>query len=268
MPSSPFSHLPPETADFYRRMLHVLHEAEVPFLVGGAHAFACYTGIVRDTKDLDLFVRPKDVDRTLEALAEAGCRTAVRYPHWLARAQIEGNYIDVIYRSGNGVSEVDDSWIEAGVEHEILGVPVRLCAPEEIIWSKAYVMERERYDGADVAHLLLCCADEMDWSRLIERFAEHGRLLLSYLILFQFIYPSEQGRIPRGVMQRLLRRLEDEPSAERVCRGTLISRAQYRVDVERWGYDDARLPPHGQMTDDQIAYWTDAIEKENRPPPP
>jgi hypothetical protein len=32
-----------------------------------------------------------------------------------------------------------------------------------------------------------------------------------------------------------------EPPAERVCRGTLLSRTQYVVDVERWGYADGRL---------------------------
>ena len=42
--------------------------------------------------------------------------------------------------------------------HELLGVPVKHCAPEEMIWMKAYIMERERFDGADIAHILRCCA--------------------------------------------------------------------------------------------------------------
>ena len=28
-----------------------------------------------------------------------------------------------------------------------------------MIWSKAFIMERERFDGADVAHLLLHCLE-------------------------------------------------------------------------------------------------------------
>ena len=46
-----------DTNAFYRRTLHVLNDASVPFLVGGSHAFLNYTGIVRETKDFDLFVR-------------------------------------------------------------------------------------------------------------------------------------------------------------------------------------------------------------------
>jgi hypothetical protein len=45
----------------------------------------------------------------------------------------------------------------------VLGVPVRLCPPEEIIWSKAFIMERERYDGADISHLIRACQGRLDW---------------------------------------------------------------------------------------------------------
>ena len=48
---------------FYREAMDVLSRAGVPFLVGGAFAHACYTGIRRSTKDLDLFIRRDDYDR-------------------------------------------------------------------------------------------------------------------------------------------------------------------------------------------------------------
>src|ERR1044071_7752165 len=50
-----------DTNAFYRRTLHVLSDARTPFLVGGSHALLNYTGIVRETKDFDLFVRQSDV---------------------------------------------------------------------------------------------------------------------------------------------------------------------------------------------------------------
>jgi hypothetical protein len=37
----------------------VLADAGIPFLVGGAFAHACFTGIRRSTKDLDLFIRAR-----------------------------------------------------------------------------------------------------------------------------------------------------------------------------------------------------------------
>lgn len=47
----------------------------------------------------------------------------------------------------------------------------------------------------------------------------------------------------------------------KVCQGTLLSRAQYLVDVDEWGYEDARVTPRGSMTPEQVAVWTAAIDK-------
>src|SRR5262249_58227187 len=90
----------------------VLNEAGVPYLVGGAYALATLAGIERHTKDMDIFVRESDRDRILRALEAAGYRTEVTYPHWLAKAWIVERFVDVIYRSGNGLAEVDDAWFD------------------------------------------------------------------------------------------------------------------------------------------------------------
>ena len=56
--------------DVYREALICLQEAKIPFLVGGAFALESYTGLVRRTKDLDLFVRPADRLRLMQQLAK------------------------------------------------------------------------------------------------------------------------------------------------------------------------------------------------------
>jgi hypothetical protein len=142
-----------------------------------------------------------------------------------------------------------------------------LCPPEEVVWSKAFIMERERFDGADINHLLHACMCSLDWDRLLRRFGPHWRLLLTHLILFGYVYPAEVGKIPQGIMQVLMDRLRLEQSAppprERVCQGTLLSRAQYLIDIEEWGYRDARLTPQGPMSPEEIATWTAAIGIDN-----
>lgn len=249
---------------FYRHGLTLLNDAEVPFLVGGAYALECYTEISRHTKDLDIFVKPGDRDRIISTLVNAGYQADVTYPHWLAKAYYGEYFIDIIFSSGNGICMVDDAWFENASRREVLGVPVLICPMEEIIWSKSFVLERERYDGADIAHILRVCADQLNWARLMDRFGAYWRVLLSHLILFGFIYPAERGRIPDWVMHRLLALLADEircaPPPERLCQGTLLSREQYLTDIMRWGYEDARLQPKGRMTHENIAHWTAAID--------
>jgi hypothetical protein len=296
--------LSPETAAFYRHCMSVLEQAGIPFLVGGAYAFAHYTGIVRHTKDFDLFILPRDFDGAVAALAAAGYTVERNFPHWLGKAYGEdGAFVDLIFGSGNGLTPVDDAWFRHARRGEVLGVPARLCPAEEMLWSKAFIMERERYDGADVAHLLHCCAGELDWRRLLDRFGEHWRVLLSHLVLFGYIYPpgpahpahpASAARVPPEVMDTLIGRLLQETrewaaaaeaaraagaggaagaagaesaagaaaGGEALCRGTILSRAQYLFDVEKQGYLDARLRPSGAMSPEQVEQWTAAIEDE------
>jgi len=80
--------------------------------------------------------------------------------------------------------------------------------------------------------------------------------------MFGFIYPSERARVPAAVLRELMSRLEREltrSSTDRVCQGTLISRAQYLVDVGHWDYADPRLAPRGNMTSAECVRWTAGI---------
>lgn len=253
-----------DTNTFYRRTLHVLSDARIPFLVGGSHALLHYTGIVRATKDFDLFLQREELDRALAALTLAGYVTQITFPHWLAKATQGQDHVDLVFSSGNGVARVDGAWFEHAVEADVLGMPVKIAPVEELLWQKAFLMERERYDGADIMHILRTCAEALDWQRLMRRFEPYWHVLLVNLIFFTFVYPSERHRVPSNVLGELMARLKGEldrpPSDERVCRGTLVSREQYLLDVGQYGYQDARLVPRGNMTPEDAIYWTWAIE--------
>jgi hypothetical protein len=254
----------PATADFYRRALRALAAADVPFLVGGAFSHACFTGIRRSTKDLDLFIRRDDYERVASIMEAKGWRTELTYPHWLAKVYAGEDFIDLIFNSGNGLTPVDDRWFRDNATTEILGVPVCVANAEDNLLSKAFIMERERYDGADVAHLLQATAERLDWAGLLERFGPNWRVLFAHLMLFGFVYPGERHRVPAWVMEQLAQRLaaetRDAPQQDaRICNGTLVSREQYLHDVEQLGYVDGRLTPVSTMTPEDVATWTDAI---------
>ena len=252
-----------DTNTFYRRTLHVLSDAQVPFLVGGSHAFLEYTGIVRNTKDFDLFLRRADMERAMEALRDAGYRTELTFPHWLGKAWQHDDFVDLVFSSGNGVCMVDDGWFDHAVETQVLGMPVKIVPCEELLWQKAFIMERERFDGADIVHILRARGDRLDWGRLTERFGERWMLLYSYLMFFSFVYPSDAHLLPAAVLEDFAARhvaLRAAPLDDRVCRGTLVSRAQYLIDIGQYGYADARLAPRGGMSAEDAIFWTWAID--------
>ncbi len=242
------------TRAFYRRVLTLLQRQAIPFLIGGSFALRHYTGIARQTKDLDIFLCERDSHHALAVLSEAGYRTEVTSPIWLGKVFGKAAFIDLLFGSANGLIAVDNEWFIHAKPARILDLDVQVCAPEELIWSKAYVMNRDRYDGADITHLVRAQGKVIDWRRLLQHFGDHWPVLFSHLILINFVYPFEPDLIPRWVLHECLHRMQhaaDTPqSGPPLCRGSLLSAEQYVIDLEEWGYHDARMIPYGNLTDE------------------
>jgi len=254
-----------ETREFYRHAMRIMQEGKLPFLVGGAYAFARYAGIERHTKDFDVFIRREDWPLAEKLFKAAGYATKLTFPHWIGKALKSegGDFVDLIFGAGNAVAQVDELWFEHAVPSRVFDVDVLLIPAEEMIWSKGLIMERERFDGADVAHVIQAVGPKLDWRRLIDRYGTCWRALYAHMILFGFIYPGERNKVPIWAMeelgQRLAAELSETPVDEKICNGTIISRQQYITDVTDRDYHDARLKPLGNMTEQEIAEWTAGI---------
>ncbi|HVJ94784.1 MAG TPA: hypothetical protein VM580_33585 [Labilithrix sp.] len=140
----------PLARQFYEDTVRALTSADIPFVVGGTLALKHFAGIARDTKDLDVFLRKEDLERAMAVLVEQGFEAEVLFPHWLAKAWSGPHFVDFIFDSANGLCPVDDAWLEYAHPCVLWGVPVLVCPAEEMIVSKSFVMERDRFDGADV----------------------------------------------------------------------------------------------------------------------
>ena len=233
----------PEEMSAHRRALEVLQRGGIDPMVGGAYALRAHTGIWRDTKDLDLFVRKVQIHEALALLAKNGYRTELTDPLWIGKAFAGDYFVDLIFSSGNGVATVDEHWQRRALHATVLGRQALIVPAEEMIWQKGYIQERERFDGADIHHLIRAKGEKLDWQHLVARFGDHWPVLLGHLVSFRFSFPSDKEKIPASVMKDLLTRqlaLEERPaSSERLCRGTLLSRQQYMNELEEHGYLDA-----------------------------
>jgi predicted nucleotidyltransferase len=231
----------PEQVKLFHAVLQHLNETRVPFVAAGAAALQLHTGICRNTKDLDLFLPAEHVSAALRSLEEEGFVTEVPDPVWLAKAHRGEYYVDLITGMSNAVVIVDRSWIERGVPSDIFGVPVKVLAREELIASKLFVTRRERFDGADIAHVIFAGRGHLDWQRLLDLVGEHWEILLWALVFFNYVYPAHPDYVPRWLWDDLLGRMReslDHPDRAAPFRGSLIDPMMFAIDVSEWGMDD------------------------------
>jgi Nucleotidyl transferase of unknown function (DUF2204) len=236
------NHGPPGSEQFFADCLRLLKDAGYPFLVSGTFALSYHTGITRPTKDLDVFCKAGDCPRILSRFQDEGYRTEVEDERWLAKAWKGEKYIDLIYNVSSAVVPVTDEWFEHAPTTELYGSEAMITPATEFLWSKMFMQYHDRYDGADVAHVILKKHEEIDWKRLLAGVELYWEVLLMHLIGFRFSYPSERDLVPRWLFDELTDRLQAQanvpPSTVRMCRGRLLSPADYLVDVRDWGFAD------------------------------
>lgn len=225
---------------FYKEVLELITNQHIPFLVGGSYAVGQFIPMKPRTKDLDLFCRAHDYPKILKLAKEAGFKTSVYDEKWLAKIIKEEHVVDIIFSSSGDTNPVDDDWFKYASKAQIFGIEVGVVAPEELIWCKSYVQDRGRYDGADVNHLLLHQGKALDWNRLLKRMDRHWELLMSSLLNFRFVYPSERNIVPQWLMMELIDRLKIQEDTltpkDKLCRGPLLSRNDYLIDIHEKGF--------------------------------
>ncbi|WP_425248975.1 nucleotidyltransferase family protein [Bradyrhizobium huanghuaihaiense] len=228
---------------FYTEALRELAKLDLPFLLAGTYALSAYTGVARATKDLDIVCKPTDYPRVLNHFRNLGFTVAIEDERWLGKVFQGEHFFDVIFAFWHGMAPVTDQWFESAPRIELFGTPMRVIAPTELIWSKAFVQLRHRYDGPDIAHLILKQHDQIDWRRLLAYMELHWEVLLAHLLNFRWAYPSERCCVPRWLMDELVARLNTQlelpPPRVKICRGRLFSQVDYATAVEEWGFVDA-----------------------------
>jgi hypothetical protein len=233
--------LPVEATQLYRDVLLAMNEHRIPYAVAGAFALQKYTGIWRMTKDLDLFVKASDVPAALEHLCNQGFRCETLDPVWLSKAHRGEYFVDLISGMSNATIVVDDSWFENAHRAVVAGVQSQIISAEDLIASKLFVLRRERFDGADIAHIIYRTKGQLKWERIMDLACEHWEIVLFALVLFRYVYPAHTNYVPAALWQDLLSRYMhavQHPDPNAPFRGSLVDDNIFSIDMKDWGLED------------------------------
>lgn len=213
--------LPLEEWRVSRQAIHLARDAGLPFAVGGGIAFSAYSRRMRNTKDLDVFVLPRDRDAWVKALTDAGFQDY--YPQlaydrsWIYRGYREGVILDVIWTMPNHRMVVDEQWLTRGREVVVHGERLRTLPLEALLWSKLYVLQRDRTDWPDILNMLDEQVERVDWDRLLARVDGDAALLGGVLSVFRWLCPERAAAIPGRVWEPCGLLARTNPMPEPVC---------------------------------------------------
>jgi hypothetical protein len=239
--SSSLTEIPERQRALFQEVLALFEAEKIAYAVSGAFALREHTGICRDTKDLDLFLTAETAITALKCLRDRGFECEVCDPVWLFKTYRDDFFVDLITGMSNAVFTVEPSWIERSKPAVVYGVRTRVLAPEELIISKLFVTRRERFDGADIAHVIYGTRGELDWERVLGLASDNWEMLLWAVVLFRYCYPAQTSYVPPTVWQTLLERFREaisRPDPAARFRGRLVDPKMFAIDIKEWGLDD------------------------------
>src|SRR5690348_10536722 len=136
-------------------------------MLGGGFALAAFTGRWRDTKDIDFYILPANRDTVVKALTEAGFDDYfAKLPYdrkWIYRSTRSGVIVDIIWSMANQRAQVDEQWFQRAGSIELRRQRFLIVPPEEFMWCKLYILQRDHCDWTDVFNLLYAVGDKLDW---------------------------------------------------------------------------------------------------------
>jgi hypothetical protein len=186
--------LTPTQLALYGEVIGRALDSKMPFAVGGSLSMALYAGAIRPSRDLDLYVTPRTKDRMIDLLINMGFADFYdQRPYdrsWIFRSAFGDDIVDVIWGMANHRTEVDTAWIQRGPVVDFEGRSLRLIPVEELIWSKLYVLQKDRCDWPDILNLIGHCGASVDWPRLRDRLGDDIPLLDAVLSVYAWLRPE------------------------------------------------------------------------------
>jgi len=216
----------------YSKAIDAVRSRGVPFMLGGGFALASFTGRWRDTKDIDFYIHPQDRDKVVEALARAGFKDYFpQLPYdrkWIYRSIQSEVIVDIIWSMANQRAQVDELWFQRAGTLNLRGQHLLLIPPEELLWCKLYILQRDHCDWGDVFNLIYAVGSKLDWSHLIWRLEDDLPLLRAVLQVYGWLCPTHVLELPGELWSTL-----DMPAPQPLARSSARDKIRL-LDSRGW----------------------------------
>lgn len=155
-----------EIQETLKKTAAALNAAELDFVLAGG--VACWArGGSASAHDLDYMVRPRDSERALEALVEAGLRAEHPPEEWLVKAWDGDVLVDLIFEPIGLV--VDDELFGRSPKLDVLGVSIRVMLVEDVLVARLLALHEHYLDLEPLVDIARSVREQIDWASLRRR---------------------------------------------------------------------------------------------------
>jgi len=196
----PAEHPFPSIEATLKKAVAALRDADVPFLLGGSLAVWARGG-PETRHDLDFIVKEEDVERAIEALADAGMRPEKPPEEWLWKAWDGDVLIDVIFKP-RGL-EVTDEVIARGDFLHVLGITMPVMSMEDVLATKLLALHEHELDFTGLIRIARAVREQIDWRYLRDRTRE-SPYASAFFVMCEELGIASEATGSQGAEVRLL----------------------------------------------------------------
>jgi predicted nucleotidyltransferase len=181
-----------EICESMKKAAGALRDAGIPFVLGGGLA-AWARGGPSSNHDVDILLKPGDVERAVTVLEELGMRTEKPPEGWLLKAYDGDVLIDLIFDPSTG--PVTDEVIERADEIEVLSTRMRVMALEDIMATKLLALNETHLDLKGSLEMARAVREQLDWDEVRERTKEspYAKAFFALVEELGVVEPSSVG---------------------------------------------------------------------------
>ncbi|MCP2276103.1 Uncharacterised nucleotidyltransferase [Nocardia amikacinitolerans] len=180
------------------RAANTLLDAEIRFAVAGGCAVYARGGPASD-HDVDLFVKPADTSRAIQALARAGLRVCQPPEDWLSKVYDGDTLIDVIYRPN--CRDVTDELLDRATVMRVGPTVAPVISATDLMIDKLLVFDAHRLDLSPLLHIARDLREQVDWA-VVRSQTQESPYARAFLGLVDDLGITDAGRIEAGTRDR------------------------------------------------------------------
>jgi hypothetical protein len=198
-----------ELVDTMKRAGASLRDAGIPFMLGGGLAAWARGGPPSD-HDVDFFVRERDAEAALDALAQSGFAPERPPEEWLLKARDGDVVVDLIFRPSGGA--IGRTHFDRAEEMEVLGQRLLVASVDDVLVTKLLSLTEQEPDFQAVLALARSLREQIDWEDVRARCSPSpfGRAFLTLVEGLDIVPPTEAGPAA-GVHLSAVPRLDEAP---------------------------------------------------------